>query len=295
MVRAMLHPVACTRAGTGAILALLLTTVVVAQDPNPRPAVRQARPAKPAVPAPRWADGTINLGAPLGQNGKWEGNEPLVTDPDNYENKLGRAERRGRIHVKDVPMQPWARALLKERNDRFLADEPYTRCKPSPMARSVGTAYGIEFLNIPGSGRVYMFQTGGAHTYRTIYTDGRGHSPKRDKSYLGDSIGRWEGDTLVIDTVGFNEGAWMDRYGMPHTDQLHTIERITRLDFNTLDYSVTIDDPGAYTAPWTSGFTKTWEEGTDLFEYVCQENNFGPQLMVGVEDGKRDDAVVYVP
>jgi len=218
-----------------------------------------------------------------------------VTDPDNYENKLGRAERRGRVHITDVPMQAWARALVKERNDRFLADEPYTRCKPSPMARSMGTAYGIELLNLPGTGRVFMFQTGGAHTYRTIYTDGRPHPSTPDRSYFGHSIGHFDGDTLVIDTIGFNEGAWMDRYGMPHTDQLHTIERITRLDFNTMDYSVTVDDPGAYTAPWTSGFSKTWEEGTDLFEYVCQENNFGPQLMVGVDDGARDDTPLYIP
>jgi hypothetical protein len=283
------------RTSTGGLTALLLTTFVTAQDPNPRAPARQARPQPPPAPAPRWPDGTINLGAPPGRTGKWEGNEPLVTDPDNYENRLGRAERRGRVHIDEVPMQPWARALVKERNDRFLADEPYTRCKPSPMARAMGTAYGIELLNVPGTGRVYMFQTGGAHSYRTIYTDGRAHPAQLDKSYFGHSIGRFDGDTLVIDTVGFNEGAWMDRYGMPHTDRLHTIERITRMDFNTLDYSVTIDDPGAYTAVWTSGFTKTWEDGTDLFEYVCQENNFGPQLMVGVGDGRREDTLFYVP
>ena len=277
------------------LVALLFTVAPSAQDQAPRPAARQPRAAKPSAPAPRWPDGTINLGAPPGQTGKWEGNEPLVTDPDNYENRLGRAERRGRVHINDVPMQPWARALIKARNERFLADEPYTRCKPSPAARSLGTAYGIEFLNIPGSGRVYMFQTGGAHSYRTIYVDGRPHPTKVEKSYFGHSIGRWEGDTLVIDTVGFNESAWMDRFGMPHTDSLHTVERLTRLDFNTLDYAITIEDPGAYTAPWTSGYTKTWEEGTDLFEYVCQENNFGPQLMVGVEDGKREDTLFYLP
>jgi hypothetical protein len=73
----------------------------------------------------------------------------------------------------------------------------------------------------------------------------------------------------VIDTVGFNEGAWLDRSAMPHTDRLHTLERLTRLDFNTLNYEVTIDDPGAYNAPWTSGFTKRWEPGTKLFEYKC--------------------------
>ena len=84
----------------------------------------------------------------------------------------------------------------------------------------------------------------------------------------------------------------MDRYGLPHNDQLHMLERVTRVDFTTLNYEVTIDDPGAYTAPWTSGYTKQWEPGTDLFEYVCQENNYAPQLMGVVEDSDRRHSVI---
>jgi hypothetical protein len=106
------------------------------------------------------------------------------------------------------------------------------------------------------------------------------------------SIGWWDGDTLVIDTVGFNEAAWMDRYGLPHTDQLHMLERVTRVDFNTLNYEVTVDDPGAYTARWTSGYTKQWEPGTDLFEYICQENNYGPQLMRGDGDSEPRSSII---
>jgi hypothetical protein len=243
-----------------------------------------ARRARPVLPAPRWPDGTINLGAPIGDTGKWEGAEPLATDPNNYEAQLGRQLRPGRLHINDVPLQPWARALVRLRHERFLADEPYTRCKPSPGPRSFGTAYGVELLNLPGSERAYLFQTGGAHSFRVIYLDGRSHPRNPEPSAFGHSIGWWEGDTLVIDTVGFNEAAWMDRYGLPHTDQLHMLERVTRVDFNTLNYEVTIDDPGAYTAAWTSGYTKQWESGTDLFEYVCQENNYGPQLMRGDGD-----------
>jgi hypothetical protein len=255
----------------------------------------QQRGNRSVRPAPRWPDGTINLGAPPGETGKWDGVEPLATDPNNYEARIGRALRPGRIHIDDVPLQPWARALVKMRHDRFLADEPYTRCKPSPGPRSFGTAYGIELLNLPDSNRVYLFTTGGPHTYRAIVMDKRSHPDHLEPSDLGHSIGWWEGDTLVIDTIGFNENAWMDRFAMPHTDRLHTIERVTRVDFNTLNYEVTIDDPGAYTAPWTSGYTKRWEAGTDLFEYVCQENNFGPQLMVGSEGGERHADVSFVP
>ena len=77
----------------------------------------------------------------------------------------------------------------------------------------------------------------------------------------------------MIDTVGFNEGAWMERFGMPHTDRLHTIERVTRLDFATMDYEVTIDDPGAYTKPFTVAWDIPWRPNADLAEYICQENN----------------------
>jgi hypothetical protein len=253
----------------------------------------QEQGARPPRPAPRWPDGTINLGAPVGEIGKWEGQEPLATDPNHYEARTGRRLRPGRIHIDDVPLQPWARAIVKMRHDRFLADEPYTRCKPSPGARAFGTAYGIELLNLPGTNRVYLFMTGGPHTFRVVYLDGRSHPKDLQPSYFGHSIGWWEGDTLVIDTVGFNEGAWIERSALPHTDQLHMIERVTRVDFDTLDYEVILDDPGAYTAPWKSGYTKQWEPAIDLFEYVCQENNYGPQLMVGVESGEvRESSIV---
>jgi hypothetical protein len=77
----------------------------------------------------------------------------------------------------------------------------------------------------------------------------------------------------------------MSRDALPSTDQMHTIERLTRTNFDTLKYEVTVDDPGAYTATWTSGFTKTWSPTNELFEYVCQGNNYGPELMIGVEGG----------
>ena len=84
--------------------------------------------------------------------------------------------------------------------------------------------------------------------------DGRPHPKDLVPSYYGHSTGRWDGDTLVIDTVGFNEKFWIDRQGIPHTDKLHMTEKLTRTDYNTIKYEVTIDDPGAYTKPWTSGF-----------------------------------------
>ncbi|HEY6617725.1 MAG TPA: hypothetical protein VIZ32_24530, partial [Vicinamibacterales bacterium] len=223
--------------------------------------------------------------------GLWEGAEPLATNPKNYESVGGRP-RPGLVDLKEIPLQPWAQALLDARHARYLADEPYTRCKPSPAARSLGTAYGIELMNIPGTDRIYLFQTGGAHSYRVIYIDGRTHPTSVVPSAFGHSIGWWEGDTLVIDTVGIDESAWLERWAMPHTDRLHTIERVTRLDLNTLKYELTVDDPGAYTAQWTSGYTLRWTPNLETFEYICQENNYGPQMMVGVEGGETRTSVV---
>ena len=261
------------------VLAVILPATAAAQGRG-----GGAKPAAPAAAAPRWPDGTINLGPVPGQTGMWDGGEPLTTIPSNYE-RPGGQPRPGLVHLDTIPIQPWAKALLDVRHARFLADEPYTRCKPSPAARAFQTAYGIELLNLPGSGRIYLFQTGGAHSFRVIYMDGRSHPTIVEPSYFGHSIGWWDGDTLVIDTVGFNENAWLERWGMPHTARLRTVERVTRTDFNTLRYEITVDDPGAYTAPWTSGYTKRWNPGIEPFEYVCQENNYAPQLMIGVTGG----------
>jgi hypothetical protein len=179
----------------------------------------------------------------------------------------------------DIPFQPWARAVLTDREANQL--EPHTRCKPSGVARQFLTPYGVEIVELPEMQRVFIFDIGGPHTYRTIYMDGRSHPAGLDPSYYGHSVGWWEGDTLVVDTVGFNEGFWIDRRGAPHTDKLHTIEKFTRTDSLTIRYELTVDDPGAYTRPWTTTFSLRWESGTELFEYQCQQANYAHTLMLG--------------
>jgi len=233
--------------------------------------------ARTSAPAPRWPDGRINLGAPTGDKGLWERrNEHLVVNPQSYQ---ADATTSARIHIDQVPLQPWARALTNYRHSLALASEPYTRCKPAGGPRQFMSPYGLEILDLPELQRIYVFNVANAQSYRTIYMDGRRHPNDLQPSYLGHSVGRWEGDTLVIDSVGFSENAWMNRDGLPHTTQLHLTERLTRVNFDTLNYEVTIDDPGAYTAPWTSGYTLGWSKGLELFEYVCQENNISPESM----------------
>jgi hypothetical protein len=97
----------------------------------------------------------------------------------------------------------------------------------------------------------------------------------------------------VVETTGFNEDFWLDRRGYPHTEQLRTLERFTRTDSNTIRYEVTIDDPGAYTKPWTGGFNLRWSEGPELFEYVCQQANYASELMVGdAESVDRSSSII---
>ena len=227
---------------------------------------RQGRgPQTPPAPAPRNEKGRVVLGGATPKDkGVWL---PVfgIRDPISTYEK--------------VPFQPWAKALYDYRQVNEL--EPHTRCKASGTARQFLTPYGVEFVELPELQRMYIFDIGGPHTYRTIYMDGRAHPEQIDPSYYGHSIGWWDGDTLVVDTTGYNERFWLDRRGLPHTSAMHTIEKFTRTNQAAIAYEITVDDPGAYTAPWTGKFNLRWEAGTELFEYMCQQANYATELMVG--------------
>jgi hypothetical protein len=198
----------------------------------------------------------------------------------------------GNLSNAQTPFQPWARALLEYRRSNEF--EPHTRCKPSGGARQFVTPYGTEIVEAPDLKKVFIFDIGGPHTFREIFLDGKPHPKDLAPSYYGDSRGHWEGDTLVVETTGFNEGFWMDRAGSPHTEKLKFTERFTRTDYNTMRYEVAVEDPGAYTAPWSNTFQMRWNAGPELFEYVCQDNNFAPELLVGQEE-KVDRTSTIIP
>jgi hypothetical protein len=245
----------------------LAAAIVVATLASSALAQRRPRDPKlpPPGPAPRGADGRVLLGGATPKDkGVWT---PLfgITEP---------------IAPYDtIPFQPWSKALFDARQANQL--EPHARCKASGGARQFLTPYGVEFVEMPEIKRLYIFDIGGPHTFRTVYMDGRSHPHDLQPSYYGHSIGWWEGDTLVIDTMGFNESFWLDRRGLPSTTQMHTVERFRRTDAETIDYEITVYDPGAYTAAWTGGFNLQWDRGTELFEYVCQQANYASELMVG--------------
>lgn len=230
-------------------------------------------PAAPAAPTPRWPDGKPRLGALPGQKGGlWNGG--------------------GTTGGGDVPYQPWARAISQMRREEAL--EPHTRCKPSGGPRQFATPYGVEIVEVPEIQRVFIFDNGGPHTFRTIYTDGREHPKDLTPSYYGHSVGKWEGDTFVVDSVGFNDKMWIDRGQAPHTEKLHIIEKFTRTDMNSMTYEITIDDPWAYTATFSRTSNMRFAANSELFEYICQDNNFAHTLMVGTSEHV-DRTSVIVP
>jgi hypothetical protein len=244
----------------------------------------------PSAPTPRLADGTPNLGRVAGEKGVW--NVPWIRNMGLRIEKTqsgtdlpssgGRVGLVGHDVNKDgsrleplVPFMPWSAAVYdyNVRNESKYDPEGY--CLPPGGPRMMATPYPMEIIQLPEQKRVIMTFEGATHIWREIYMDGRPHPSGDDlnPTYLGHSVGRWEGDTLVIDVVGFNEATWLDYSGHPHTDQLHVIEKLSRPNKGTLHYEVTIDDPGAYTKPWTAAWNIPWRANGELAEYICQENN----------------------
>ena len=184
--------------------------------------------------------------------------------------------RRNILPNEDPPFQPWADALFKKRNfenmhrDPDSGPDPTERCIPPGIPREMLQPFPWEIVQ--ARDRVIMifeYQS----LIRQIFTDGRGHPKDLEPTYMGHAIGRFEGNTLVIDTVGFNDKTWLDPMGLPHSDAMHVIERLRRVDHDTLVDEYTIDDPKAYTKSWTTRKTFVLKPDWQIQEYVCAENN----------------------
>ncbi len=223
-------------------------------------------------PIPRLPDGHVDLTGPWVGGGS---NEDI--------------ERDGGLKPGELPLLPWARDL---RDRRLQKDEPYTACLPMsvPRVNPYPWKFGMAFTS-NGLSHIYLLhETGDAGAHRVVYMDGRKHPDDLIPSWWGHSIGRWDGDTLVIDTVGYNEKFWFDKRGTPHTEQLHTVERWTRINYGRIVNELTLEDPGAFSRTVHLTFTgrllrpdlKTG--GGDLMEFICLENNeYGAaaQLKIG--------------
>lgn len=160
------------------------------------------------------------------------------------------------------PMTAWGKARYAEARPEYgpkaaiAGNDPITQCVPTGIPRVMFYPQPHEIVQTPD--RVFMFFER-EHAFRQIWTDGRQHPTDLEPTYMGDSIGWWDGDTFVVDTVGFNENKnWIDFFGDPHSDQLHLIERYKRLDHDTLTMQLIVDDPKAYTQTWV-GDTKIFK------------------------------------
>src|SRR5579885_2556979 len=205
------------------------------------------RPA-PSGPAPRTRDGKPDL------SGIWNPDRHFIYD-------ISTALQEG----ESLPLQPWAEELTKKRMSK---DDPEANCLPTGVPRMA--PYPWKIVQTPTL-IVFLFE-GNIHSYRQIFLDGRSHPKDLDPTWYGDSVGHWEGDTLVVDTVGFNDKFWFDFAGHPHTEKLHITERYTRKDLGTLDVQTTVIDPVAYKEPFVLNFTASLRPKEELMEYICQEN-----------------------
>jgi hypothetical protein len=230
----------------------------------------------PMKNVPRLPDGKVNLKAPpprtpdgkIDLSGFW-----MPTDRVKHLLNLAADLKPG-----EVPLQPWAEALYKERIDTNGKDHPGVRCWPSGIPEKLNIPDGLKLIQTP---EVMLFLHESRTIYRQVFTDGRGFPKDAQPTWMGYSIGRWQGDTFIAETIGQNGRTWLDMRGLPGTEALKVTERYTRPTVGRIYIDVTIDDPKAYTKPWTVSWTIPWAARAELMEYICQENNRDVPHMVG--------------
>ncbi len=204
-------------------------------------------------PTPHLPDGTVDL------SGLWTGGGSSSAD-------ISRALKPG----DSVEMLPAAQAIF---DGRQAKDDPELRCLPTGIPRN--SPYPWRMVQTPTHApatHIFILFEGNIHSFRQIFMNAE-HPEDPDPTWYGHSVGHWEGETLVVDTVGFNDKFWFDYLGHPHTEQLHTIERFTRTDLGNMSIEVTIDDPGAYRKPFTTVGRARLLANEEILEYICQENN----------------------
>jgi hypothetical protein len=166
------------------------------------------------------------------------------------------------------PFTPWGEAQFKKADT--LVNDPNLACLPHGIPRLMFVPLPMQIFQVPDM--VLIYEEAG-NQLRQIHLN-RDHRKDLDPTYNGDSVGKWEGETLVVDTIGFNDVTWLDHVGLPHSDALHVVERIHRADHNTLVDDFTIEDSKAYTKPWTASQTYHLKPGWEIAEYVCDNNKY---------------------
>ena len=210
----------------------------------------QTRHHPPSGPTPHTADGKPDL------SGVWW--TPVNTDPGKPD------------------FLPGAEKVLKQRQESNSKDSPQAQCLPSPVVR-----LGPLFQFVQSKDYMIRISDDDSPGFYQIYLDGRPHPSDPNPAWYGHNIGRWEGDTLVVDRVAFHERVWLDREGHPHSDKLHVIERYRRPDLGHLEFETTVEDPGILAKPWTQKRVADLAPGEEIYEFICPENNQDVPHMIG--------------
>ena len=249
----------------GALMVSLIPASVFAQSRTPVPRGSDGKPDLTGV----WQGGSTvrgswddaNSGFGVGGSGKNPDAPPVV---GSNERPAGREA---------APYQEWAAKKVLESFNKRAIDDPTALCLPPGVPRSVMLGLFPQKIVQTPKEIVVLYEY--MHTFRMIPLNAK-HPDDVLPSYMGDSVGHWQGDTLVVDVIGFNDRTWLAGTGTFHSEALHVTERYTRVDRDRIDYEVTMDDPKVFTKPWTLRSNLMLREGTRVQEYVCAENNLDP-------------------
>ena len=246
------------------VATLTIAAPVLAQwHRYPTPDIPRTRDGKPDLlaPAPRTREGKPDL------SGLW------LTPQARFD--ISQLLKPG----DSVPFLPAGRKLFDERRASNSKDDPSARCLPTGLPVRASLATPLKIVQTP-SLTIILYES--RTTYRQILTDGRPLPPVIDwPAWQGFSIGKWDGDTFVVESAGFNGNAWLDQAGHPETDALHLTERFRRRDFGHMDLEMIIDDPKVYSRPWSIFVPYVFQADTELLEFICEENEKDWQHMVG--------------
>jgi hypothetical protein len=227
-----------------------------------------------AAPAPKTPDGKPDL------SGIWTMQENRSCPPGGCDDMLASQEflNIGWSLKGGLPYQPWAAEAVRARTEQYGKDDPQTHCLPIGVVKMHTDLLMRKIVQVPGSVLIINERN---TTYRQIFTDGRPLRVDPEPPWIGYSSGKWVGDTLVIETNGFRDGLWLDHNGSPMTDAAKLTERIRRVNYGRLEIELTVDDPKAYTAPWTVKLNQDIVLDTELIDYACLENEKDIPNLVG--------------
>ena len=225
---------------------------------------------------PRTPDGKVDLDAPTRRTAEGKPDFSGFWMPaDNVRHLLNLAAD---LKPEEVPLTPWGAEIYQERIDNNGKDHPGARCLPSGIPEKNSIPDGLKVVQTPD---LLLFLYESRTIYRQVFLDGRPLPRNAQPTWMGYSVGHWDGDALVIETIGQNGKTWLDMRGLPGTEQLKVIERYTRPNIGRIDIDVTIEDPMAYTKPWSVKLSWRLIPDTDLIESICEENNKDLEHIVG--------------